>query len=137
MVGFAPPPKLILFFEFTAEMGSIYSSYCVCFHLSALLFFFSLGSSSISLDVGEAFVAHFNDTQTGFCLLPLPHSSSSITLCYSFDHISYGTYLELETAPLADCATTVSPSNDSVTQSLRLSTGGNMEVTYYIVNNFK
>jgi hypothetical protein len=121
-------------------MGSIYSSYCVCFHLSALLFFFfSLGSSSISLDVGEAFVAHFNDTQTGFCILPLsPQSPSSIiTLCYSFDHISYGTSLELETAPLADCTTTVSPSNDSVTQSLRLSTGGNMEVTYYIVNGFK
>ena len=116
-------------------MGFI-CSYYVCFHFGSVLFF-SLGSSSIS-PVGEAFVAHFNDTQTGFCILPLPpQSSSSITLCYSFDHISYGTSLELETAPLADCTTTVSPSNDSVTQSLRLSTGGNMEVTYYIVNGFK
>jgi hypothetical protein len=119
-------------------MASIYAFYCVCFHLSVLLLlllFFSLGSSSISLDVGEAFVAHFNDTRTGFCILPLPPQSPSL-FCYSFDHLSYGTSLESET-PLADCTTTVSPSNDSVAQSLHLSTGGNMEVTYYIVNGFK
>ncbi len=109
-------------------MGFIYSSYYVCFHFSVL--FFSLGSSSIS-PVGEAFVARFNDTQNGFLFTSPPSS------IIEFDHISYGTYLELETAPLADCTATVSPSSDSVTQSLRLSTGGNMEVTYYIVNGFK
>jgi len=44
MVGFASSiTNTLFFFELSAEMGSIYSSYCVCFHLSALLFF-SLGS---------------------------------------------------------------------------------------------
>ena len=137
MVGFASSiTNTLFFFELSAEMGSIYSSYCVCFHLSALLFF-SLGSlQSLSTWVKLSSLTSMTPKRVSVYFPSLLNHRVRASRFATRSITSATAPLESET-PLADCTTTVSPSNDSVTQSLRLSTGGNMEVTYYIVNNFK